>query len=441
MPDNRMIGRGGEEDCAGRYAQALIDRLGVNIALSGHAVDHPALAWRRAGLMAATGRPDGPPLVCPAALASAADGALIALRGLAPDPATLPANGALLLGERARLMGLARGGRQSANRSCRLLDAQDGRIALNLARQEDWDLMPALLGGNAVHDWDAVAQQVAVCKVADLIALGIELGLPIAEDRASAAEAPFTLLREGAASGSRRRAQPLVVDFSALWAGPLAASLLGMMGAEIVKVESVARPDGARFGHAGFYDLLNAGKRSIAVDFSDADDLAGLRALVAQADIVIEASRPRALRRIGIDREVAVAGGCIWISITGHESADRVGFGDDAAVAGGLAAMMAAGWGEALFAGDAIADPLTGLHAALAAWALWRREQGALIHLSLANTTAFAMGAGVADRNALSAWQALALADDAPFYPLRVASQPARARGADTVLLADIAPR
>jgi hypothetical protein len=58
----------------------------------------------------------------------------------------------------------------------------------------------------------------------------------------------------------------------------------------------------------------------------------------------------------------ASGGPRVWVSITGHgREANRVGFGDDAAVAGGLVA-----WDEAepCFAGDAIADPLAGIAAA-----------------------------------------------------------------------------
>ena len=40
-----------------------------------------------------------------------------------------------------------------------------------------------------------------------------------------------------------------------------------MMGGVVIKIESLLRPDGARRGHAGFHDLLNARKRSIAVRF------------------------------------------------------------------------------------------------------------------------------------------------------------------------------
>jgi crotonobetainyl-CoA:carnitine CoA-transferase CaiB-like acyl-CoA transferase len=396
--------------------------------------DHPALAWRRAGLLAITGEPEGPGLVCPAALAAAADGALMALRALAPDPAVLPANGAILLGERARLMGLVRHGRISANRSCRLLDALDGRIALNLARADDWDVIPALLGCDAVDGWADIERKVASIPARHLIELGIELGLPIALEAMLEPELPLAGARHNSASDNHAGA-PLVLDFASLWAGPLAASLLGMMGADVIKIESVHRPDGARRGHSGFHDLLNCGKRCVALDFGEASQLSRLLALVARADIIIEGSRPRALRRLGVDRDAFVAGGGMWISITGHGDPERVGFGDDAAIAAGLSACMQQHWGEAMFAGDAIADPLTGLHAALAAWAAWRHRRSGIIPLSLAGTTAFAMQAGLASGAELEDWQAAASADRAPLYALRKPAGSARPSGADNSAL------
>lgn len=423
-----------QDDAATLIAVRLLDLLGAQADGPIGSADHPALAWRRAGLMTVTGRADGPALVCPAPLASAADGALLALRALAPAPAALPLNGALLLGERARLLGLTRQGRVSANGSCQLLDTADGRIALNLARDEDRDLVPILLGVEAVAGWDDIAHAARGLASASLMAMGIELGLPIARDGTIAPPAlPFTIKDNGAGAPPTRA--PLALDFASLWAGPLAGSLLAMLGADVIKVESWTRPDGARRGHVGFHDLLNGAKRSIAIDFADPAQLARLQALVDRADIIIEGSRPRALRRLGIDRDRVVARGGIWLSITAHDDPNRVGFGDDAAVEGGLATHMARGWGEALFAGDAIADPLTGLHAALAGWALWRQGRGALVHLPLARSVAFACATGVAEGEALQRWQALAQADSAPLYPLRTPSAPARAMGADNQLL------
>lgn len=396
--------------------------------------DHPALSWRRSGLMAVTGQPDGPGLVCPAAFTLAADTGLAALGALAPG-AALPLNGALLLGERARLMGLKRRGHVSANGSCHLLDAADGVFALNLARDDDWGLISAWLEEDA-PDWPAIERAVRTRSAGDLVARGIELGLPIALDRRVDASGQWFVATEPVAARRMRRT-PLVVDFASLWAGPLAASLLGMVGAHVVKVESSRRPDGARMGHAGFFDLLNGGKKCVAVDFSAEDERQALRELVASADIVIEGSRPRALAQLGIDAAAAVAAGTIWVSITGHgragAAAERVGFGDDAAVAAGLASVMADGWGKAMFAGDAMADPLTGLFAALAAWATWRAGTARLIDLSLAGTTGHVLSQECADRATLLEWQAMAERDAAPLYPLRQPMMAAASHGQDTL--------
>jgi CoA-transferase family III len=421
-----------DEDPARCYAARLLAELGVALPIQGCA-DAPALAWRRAGLMEVTGRPAESRLVCPAALASAADGALLALRALAPEGCRLPSNGAQLLGERARLMVLGPGGRVSANGSCRLIDTADTPIALNLARAEDWDLLPALFGCDAVTGWADVTRKAVNFASDDLLDRGIELSLPVARDERIGRTCVFDRI---GSEGPPGIGSPVVIDLASLWAGPLSASLLGMMGAEVIKVEGTTRLDGARCGNRDFYDLLNGGKKTITVDFADRGDLDRLSKLLDRADIVIEGSRPRALRRLGIDRDRLVARGCVWVSITAHEDPDRVGFGDDAAIAAGLANIMARGWGEPLFAGDAIADPLTGLHAALGAWAFWRRGGGWLVSLSLSGTTACAIGAGVAQGAELQRWQALALNDAEALYPIRDAAARARPPGADNELLA-----
>ncbi|MFX9011980.1 hypothetical protein ABTN18_19645, partial [Acinetobacter baumannii] len=60
-----------------------------------------------------------------------------------------------------------------------------------------------------------------------------------------------------------------------------------------------------------------------------------------------------------------------------------IGYGDDAGVAAGLTALLEETAGQAVFVGDAIADPLTGLHAALLAWASHRGGGGRLCALNL----------------------------------------------------------
>ncbi|WP_284258185.1 CoA transferase [Acidocella aquatica] len=392
--------------------------------------------------MAVTGRADGPGLVAPVALTAAADGALAALQAIAPL-AKLPRNGALLLGERARLLGLARRGAVSANGSCRLLRAQDGQIALNLPRATDWELVPALFG-EAVSGWAGVQRIAAKQNCATLVEQGRLLGLAIAPvEVASAVIAPgsFPFAIERLASPCHKASRPLVLDISSLWAGPLAGLLLQIAGARVLKVESTGRPDGARGGHSGFFDLLNAGKASIVLDFSDLADIQKLRYLAANADIVIESARPRALAGLGLDATQMVRRGSTWISITAHgrdgEAGDWIGYGDDAAVAGGLASAMQQGWGNALFAGDAIADPLTGITAALAGWASWRSGGGQLISLALSRVVAHACQLQQAGPAETRIWQALAVADGGDLYNLRDAVGVARSLGADNALLVD----
>ncbi|WP_433631946.1 CoA transferase [Nocardia sp. CA-120079] len=180
----------------------------------------------------------------------------------------------------------------------------------------------------------------------------------------------------------------VVVDLSSMWAGPLCAHLLGRAGARVIKVESTRRPDGARRGDPRFFDWLHGGHEQTAVDFHTPAGRETLRELVSTADVVIEASRPRAMAQLGLaPGERVHRDGQVWLSLTGYGRAEpmRVAFGDDAAVAGGLV-----GWdaGEPVFCGDAIADPLTGICAALAVCCAVLGGGGQLIDLSMRATAA-----------------------------------------------------
>jgi crotonobetainyl-CoA:carnitine CoA-transferase CaiB-like acyl-CoA transferase len=160
----------------------------------------------------------------------------------------------------------------------------------------------------------------------------------------------------------------------------------------VIKVESKTRPDGARKGPAEFFDLMHAGKEVASIDFTEE----ALRDLLLEADVVVEGSRPRALEQLGIDaREIVQHGPRVWLSITGHGRGDPqrnwVGFGDDAAVAGGLVAW----WRETpCFVGDAIADPLTGIAGAVAVRDALRQGGRWLIDCNLAGVAAYVVGDG-----------------------------------------------
>jgi hypothetical protein len=403
---------------------------------------HPALAWARSGAMALCGDARALPRVG-GALATAADGVGRALAALG---ARAPADAAALLGERAALLGLARRGRVSPGGSCRLLRAADGWAALNLSRDDDRRALPAWLDARADADdpWDFAARELRRRPLAALAERAAWLGLPFAP-AAPPPRAPGPWLRVAAEGprAPRPRRPPRVLDLSSLWAGPLCAALLADAGADVIKLESRARPDGARAGHAGFFALLNARKRSVALDLGAARDRALLDALLDAADVVIESSRPRALAQLGVDAEAFVAArpGRLWLSLTGYGRDDpppgRVAFGDDAAVAAGLAHAVADADGP-LFCGDAIADPLAGLHAALALWAYWRRGRGALLDVALRDVAAHAFAAAPVEGFAVEGEPEAAIvrvgacAERVAAPRARRPARPARALGADT---------
>ncbi len=351
--------------------------------------------WARSGAMGLTGRADGPPLAAPSSLVTVLAGAACRLAerteelGLAVE-----IDGPRLLGERAALMGLSRGGQVSCGGSTRLLPVADGWLAVALARDDDVALVPAWLGidEHSGDVWEAVAEAVRTRPARSVVAAAAELGLPCGRLGERARRGATVMGEQVADAAPVRSADGLrVVDLSSLWAGPLGAQLLGGAGMRVVKVESIRRPDGARLGHPGFYRLLNGDKESVALDLGHEGGIAALHAIVRWADVVVEGSRPRALEHLGLHaRDVLTSGGPqVWVSITGHGRGeldrDRVGFGDDAAVAGGLVAWDGDG---PCFVADAAPDPASGLLAAVAAVDRLRAGGRWLIDVALSRTAA-----------------------------------------------------
>ncbi|MDP6981087.1 MAG: CoA transferase [Myxococcota bacterium] len=401
------------------YASALLAEAGVPLSVEPSVhweLDEPHRAWARSGAMLLTGQADGAPLLAPAPLATAAHGALLALRSLAGRAwRGGDLDGAALLGERAALIGAERHGCVAPGGACRLLAARGGWLAVNLARESDREMLPAWLerdvgaaGARGASDggipdtlWASLERALATRDYATLLERARLMGLAIADvpERICGANGKIAGARtiEGAAREAEALARPArVVDLSGLWAGPLCTHLLGLAGAEVVKCESEQRPDGARRGPSDFYDLLNANKRSVALAFASTEGRRALERLVDAADIVVESARPRALRGLGIDAErwVRERPGRTWVAITGYGRAEPEGswvaFGDDAAAASGLAWAVARanGLSAPVFCGDAIADPLAGLHAAVFSLANHQRGTSRLIDLSLRSVVA-----------------------------------------------------
>jgi CoA-transferase family III len=362
--------------------------MGGGQAASPHVATCAVLDFARSGLMHLTGPPGGVPLAPGApvmarvALVAEAIGALTADRG---EPVRLDI--AHLLAGRAALQGWQRRGRVSANGTCRLLRAADGWFAVNLARPEDLRSVPAVVGHELHADaWDELARHAARCGAAEMAAAAQLVGIPAA---VLGAETPVPLrLRR---LGPPGQAPKLALDLSAMWAGPLCARILHQAGWHVLKIEDSRRPDGARSGPAAFYRSLHDGIPALRLDFGTTSGRAELGRLARLAGVVVESTRPRALRRLGLVVEdwLAAAPGRVWVSVTGYGRDDplqRVAFGDDAAVAGGLVARAADG--TPVFCGDAIADPVTGMTAGLAALAATADGGGWLADVAMAGVCA-----------------------------------------------------
>jgi crotonobetainyl-CoA:carnitine CoA-transferase CaiB-like acyl-CoA transferase len=380
------------------HARRLLDGLGLHALMPAPDRRSAAQLWAQSGAMWLSGHADAPPRACPAPLAACAQGAWLALAALAPtrlaDDFSDDFEAFHLLGERAAIAGLSRQGRRSAGGACELLDTADGVLALNLARAEDAELLPAWLQRESVAP-EALPELLRGESTAWLVERARLLGLAAAPMVSPQPAANWFRTNRLAAPHMPQHDQPLVIDLSALWAGPLCGQLLMRCGARVIKVESTARPDGARNGPPHFFDLMNGGKESVALDLRSAGGRALLAALLAQADIVIESARPRALAQLGIDAERVIASrpGMVWLGITGYgrraPMGDWIAYGDDAGVAAGLSWLMGGDRGDPVFCGDAIADPLTGLHAALLAWAAWCAGGGVLLDVALRDVAAF----------------------------------------------------
>ncbi|MFT3931326.1 MAG: CoA transferase [Spongiibacteraceae bacterium] len=437
------------------YANTLLREAGLSARVHCAPV-HPAERAAQCGLMALTGRREGPVEICPAPLAACADGVIAALRSLdrctksnsASELNTL--DGAALLGERAASFGYARAGAVSSGGSCRLLAVKDGYLAINLARDSDWELIPAWLEIESTRDWQILAQTLRSVALDSAITRGRLLGLAVCAMASTPTDESSWFKRHysigaNSVAPARENKSPLVIDLSSLWAGPLCGHLLQMLGARVIKVESSERPDGARFGDKSFFDLLNANKECVALPLNSQRGREQLRELILRADIVIEASRPRALRQMNIIAEEIIAKNpaLTWLSITGYgrdePQASWVAFGDDAGVAAGLSQLLFDTTGEIMFCADAIADPLTGMHAALIAWASYLRGGGELIALSLRDVVAHcAQFCGALDANSAREryldWRNYLQQSHTAVAPPRM-RQPktaARALGADT---------
>lgn len=185
-----------------------------------------------------------------------------------------------------------------------------------------------------------------------------------------------------------------VADFTAFWAGPFATQLLGALGADVIKVEGVRRPDGMRFS-AGrpptweqwwetgpVFLCSNNNKRGVSIELSTEAGRATALDLVAASDLVIENFSPRVMANLGLEWDAVHAANPRAIMVRmpafGLDGPwrDRVGFAQTMEQATGMAWRTGHGDGPPVIP-RGVCDPIAGLHAAFAAVAaLTIRDRG-----------------------------------------------------------------
>jgi len=171
-----------------------------------------------------------------------------------------------------------------------------------------------------------------------------------------------------------------VLDLTAFWAGPIATSFLADLGADVIKVESIQRPDAMRFAGSvrnetmwefnPIYHGCNSSKRGVTLDLESEAGMALLRRLVETADIVAENFSPRVLENWGLDWETvhalnprAVLVRMPSFGLNGPWR-DRVGFAMSIEQVSGLAWLT--GYDDLPLVVRGACDPLGGMHAVFA---------------------------------------------------------------------------
>ncbi|MGL5113953.1 MAG: CaiB/BaiF CoA transferase family protein [Beijerinckiaceae bacterium] len=196
-----------------------------------------------------------------------------------------------------------------------------------------------------------------------------------------------------------------ILELARILAGPWVGQLLADLGADVVKVESPEGDDTRQWGppfvegaagenlSAAYFHACNRGKRSIALDFGKADDLAIVRRLAAYADVVVENFKVGGLAKFGLDAAALRAAHprLVYASITGFGQtgpyASRAGY--DFMIQGMAGAMSITGEADGLpqKAGYATADIFTGMYASVGILAALRQRdatgEGATLDLAL----------------------------------------------------------
>ena len=168
-----------------------------------------------------------------------------------------------------------------------------------------------------------------------------------------------------------------VLDLSRVLAGPLAAMILGDLGADVIKIERPGSGDESRGwgppfdsrGESAYYLSCNRNKISLAADLDDAADQQLLRNLAGGADVVVDNFRTGTLEAHAVDPSAILASNprLVWCTISGFGPAtNRPGYDFVAQAESGWMAITGEPGGTPMKVGVALVDVITGKDAAIA---------------------------------------------------------------------------
>ncbi|OBI05056.1 CaiB/BaiF CoA transferase family protein [Mycobacterium scrofulaceum] len=315
--------------------------------------------------------------------------------------------------------------------------AADGWVGINCLTGQHWldvcamlglpefgeQQIPIMLGGPERAEFYARAEPLlAEQTVAEIVDLSQALRIPATpvNDGATVLECPQYAKREffvaggcggsGTAGGFQRPGSPFrltkgpvtqhhpastrtpgarpfaglnVLDLSTFWAGAYLTCYLGAFGAEILKVESIQRPDGFRYSGAfpfegddwyersGLWQATNLNKKDLTLDLTSRRGLEIARRLAARADVVVENFSPRVVEQFGLDYEslAALRPDVIMVRMPGFGLhgpwRDYVGWALNFEQTGGMSAVTGYADGPPCNP-QGPADPVVGVHAAVA---------------------------------------------------------------------------
>lgn len=193
-----------------------------------------------------------------------------------------------------------------------------------------------------------------------------------------------------------------VVEFCHVAAGPFCAMLLADFGAEVTKVEPVEGDSLRQWpplsdGYSENFAALNRGKRSVVLDLKDPQDRGRARALVLDADVLVENNRPGVMQRLGLgwDWFGPRKPGLIYCSISAYGQtgprATEGGFDVTLQAVAGVMSVTGEPGGAPVKCGVPIADFTAGLYGAFTIAALLARVRsggaGGHIDIPMFSTT------------------------------------------------------